>query len=566
MNVRHSKRLPVLVVGILVLVVLVIGFIYELVSRNIPTKETADLNKVYAAHEGTAALISNGVLSEARGIWKNKQIYLKLSIVQRELNDHFYWDDYEKLLICTTADEIIQADASTEWGSAPVFFQESEREAEEDAADSVYVSLNYVAQYTNIEVNAYSDPPRVFVRTQWGDSAYGILKEDAAIRVEADIKSPVLVEAPAGSRLLTYSQDEVWAKVYSEAGFVGFVQNESFDSTETVTDAGPYQAPGYTRLTAQGPVCLVWHQVFHESGLDTMDSLLANTKGLTVISPTWFSIVSTDGTIESRANQEYVDKAHSRGIAVWALVENINTENKLDNASLLNNTSSRTKLILSLIQEALAYGVDGLNVDLEGLPSSAGAGYIQFIRELSVYCRKHQLVLSVDNYVPSAWTTHYQRDKQSEVVDYLIIMAYDEHYKGSEAGSTASLPFVQDGIEDTIAAGVPAEKIINALPFYTRLWKSDGNSLTSDTISMPKAQEFIQEYAGSTEWQDDVGQNYFEAEIDGVRSRIWVEDASSLRLKLEVMNQYDLAGVAGWKLGMESSDAWDVIAEYLSRQ
>ena len=155
----------------------------------------------------------------------------------------------------------------------------------------------------------------------------------------------------------------------------------------------------------------------------------------------------------------------------------INSEVKLDNARLLNTTSSRNRIIQTLIEQALAYGIDGLNVDLEGLPSSAGSGYIQFIRELSVECRKNGLILSVDNYVPSAWTTHYQRDKQAEVIDYLVIMAYDEHYNGSEAGSTASFPFVENGIANTIAQGVPADRIICAVPFYSRIWHGDGSSV-----------------------------------------------------------------------------------------
>ena len=113
--------------------------------------------------------------------------------------------------------------------------------------------------------------------------------------------------------------------------------------------------------------------------------------------------------------------AHANGMQIWALVENINSEVKLDNARLLNTTSSRNRIIQTLIEQALAYGIDGLNVDLEGLPSSAGSGYIQFIRELSVECRKNGLILSVDNYVPSAWTTHYQRDKQAEVIDLSLI-------------------------------------------------------------------------------------------------------------------------------------------------
>ena len=306
---------------------------------------------------------------------------------------------------------------------------------------------------------------------------------------------------------------------------------------------------------------MVWHQVFQESGLDAWDSLMENVSGVNVLAPTWFSIVDSEGTVESRANQEYVDRAHANGMQIWALVENINSEVKLDNARLLNTTSSRNRIIQTLIEQALAYGIDGLNVDLEGLPSSAGSGYIQFIRELSVECRKNGLILSVDNYVPSAWTTHYQRDKQAEVIDYLVIMAYDEHYNGSEAGSTASFPFVENGIANTIAQGVPADRIICAVPFYSRIWHGDGSSVSSETISMPNMQAYIAEHELTPVWEDDIAQNYVEyTDEEGTLNRIWVEDASSLQAKIDVIRNYSLAGVAGWKLGMETSDVWSILA------
>ena len=306
---------------------------------------------------------------------------------------------------------------------------------------------------------------------------------------------------------------------------------------------------------------MVWHQVFQESGLDAWDSLMENVSGVNVLAPTWFSIVDSEGTVESRANQEYVDRAHANGMQIWALVENINSEVKLDNARLLNTTSSRNRIIQTLIEQALAYGIDGLNVDLEGLPSSAGSGYIQFIRELSVECRKNGLILSVDNYVPSAWTTHYQRDKQAEVIDYLVIMAYDEHYNGSEAGSTASFPFVENGIANTIAQGVPADRIICAVPFYSRIWHGDRSSVSSETISMPNMQAYIAEHELTPVWEDDIAQNYVEyTDEEGTLNRIWVEDASSLQAKIDVIRNYSLAGVAGWKLGMETSDVWSILA------
>ncbi len=563
MGAKQNKKLPVLIVIILIVLVLAVSFIYERLHADTPTDKMADLNDVYQSEDGTAAVIANGVLSEARAEWRGQKAYLNLGIVRDELNDHFYWDDNEKLLLYTTADEVVRADAESTYQGAPVFFEQGRS----DAAESrVYISLDYVSCYTNMQVETYSAPSRVFLRTIYGESEYADVAEETAVHSEANVKSPLLVKVSAGSRLWVIREEgSDWLYVYAGGeggGAVGYVQRKLVSNLETVDDAGPYQQPEYTHLSLSEPIRMVWHQVFQESGLDAWDSLMENVSGVNVLAPTWFSIVDSEGTVESRANQEYVDRAHANGMQIWALVENINSEVKLDNARLLNTTSSRTRIIQTLIEQALAYGIDGLNVDLEGLPSSAGSGYIQFIRELSVECRKNGLILSVDNYVPSAWTTHYQRDKQAEVIDYLVIMAYDEHYNGSEAGSTASLPFVENGIANTIAQGVPADRIICAVPFYSRIWHGDGSSVSSETISMPNMQAYIAEHELTPIWEDDIAQNYVEyTDEEGTLHRIWVEDASSLQAKIDVIWNYSLAGVAGWKLGMETSDVWSILAE-----
>ena len=562
MGAKQNKKLPVLIVIILIVLVLAVSFIYERLHADTPTDKMADLNDIYQSEDGTAAVIANGVLSEARAEWRGQTAYLNLGIVRDELNDHFYWDDNEKLLLYTTANEVVRADAESTYQGVPAFFEQGKN----DAAESrVYISLDYVSCYTNMQVETYSAPSRVFLRTIYGESEYADVAEETAVHSKANVKSPLLVKASAGSRLWVIREEgSDWLYVYvggEDGGVVGYVQRKLVSNLETVDDAGPYQQPEYTHLSLSEPIRMVWHQVFQESGLDAWDSLMENVSGVNVLAPTWFSIVDSEGTVESRANQEYVDRAHANGMQIWALVENINSEVKLDNARLLNTTSSRNRIIQTLIEQALAYGIDGLNVDLEGLPSSAGSGYIQFIRELSVECRKNGLILSVDNYVPSAWTTHYQRDKQAEVIDYLVIMAYDEHYNGSEAGSTASFPFVENGIANTIAQGVPADRIICAVPFYSRIWHGDGSSVSSETISMPNMQAYIAEHELTPVWEDDIAQNYVEyTDEEGTLNRIWVEDASSLQAKIDVIRNYSLAGVAGWKLGMETSDVWSILA------
>ena len=223
-------------------------------------------------------------------------------------------------------------------------------------------------------------------------------------------------------------------------------------------------------------------------------------------------------------------QAHEKGLKVWGLVDNF-SEN-MSTTTVLSNTAARQNLENQLVTYALKAGLDGINVDFESLSEDVGIHFLQFLRELSIQCHENNLVLSVDNPVPEDFTSHYDRAEQGKVVDYVIIMGYDEHYVGSDAGSVASLPWVEQGVKDTLAE-VPAKRTILAIPFYTRLWKTtDGGALT---------------YEG-----------------DGATYQIWLEDSKSIAEKVKLIPKYKLAGVAEWKLGFENSGIWSVITENLS--
>ena len=129
---------------------------------------------------------------------------------------------------------------------------------------------------------------------------------------------------------------------------------------------------------------------------------------------TWFALMDNEGNYQSWASKEYVDRAHELGLQVWAVLDNFNYNGGKDvnTQILLGTTSNRKKLIAKLMEDADAYGFDGINLDFETLREAAGKYYVQFIRELSVSCRKQGLVLSVDNYVPAAYNMFYNRAEQ----------------------------------------------------------------------------------------------------------------------------------------------------------
>ena len=380
------------------------------------------------------------------------------------------------------------------------------------------------------------------------------------------------------TELTVLSPDETWTQVATADGYIGYIKSRNLGSTSTKTVSSDFTPEEFTHITKNYKINLAWHQVTNQTANGNVSSILQKSKGINVLSPTWFYLNDNNGNLANLASTSYVDYCHQNGVEVWALVSNLENAD-VSTDTVLSHTSSRDNLTNNLISYAIQYNLDGINVDFEALSvSGVGNSYIQFIRELSLKCANNGIVLSVDNYVPSDYTKFYNRAEQALFADYVIVMAYDEHYAGSEeAGSVASIGYVTSGVENTLKE-VPANQLILGMPFYTRVWSetpvgtaAEGESdtttdydLSSYAASMSEVQKLLKANGVEPVWLEDVGQNYAEYENNGVFYKIWIEDSTSLEKKLSVMTSYDLAGGAFWKLGMEDSSVWDTIIKYIN--
>ncbi len=531
----------------------VLGWIY--VKRYMPTYEMADKSQIFGVNGNEVALILDNQLQEDKGLYEDGQIYLPVGWVNDHLNQRFYWDAGEELLVYALPDTIVYADASTEGENGPLLKVTSQ---------GAYLSLGLVVNYTDIRTEAFatSQIKRVYIDTQWEPYERAAVRKEGVVRQRGGVRSPVITRAEKDDSLQILSSMEKWSLVRTEDGYMGYIENRRLGERSIQTPVSSFEAPVYTSISMDGKVRLGFHQVTTREANETLEEYAAVARGMNVIVPTWFNVTSSDGTYTSLADQAYVDKAHELGLQVWAMVENVSTQESvknLDTTELMSSTAKRKALIENLMQEAEAYGLDGFNLDFESLRSEAGPHYIQFIRELSVSCRQKGLVLSVDNYVPSEYTAFYNRKEQGIVADYVIVMGYDEHYAGGEAGSVASISFVKEGIENSLKE-VPKEKLVNSVPFYTRVWTEKDGTFTSRAYGIAGAKAWVEENDVHLEWQEDLGQYYGETENEDGLQRIWMEEERSLGLKMDLINEYDLAGVACWKLGFETTDIWDIIS------
>lgn len=558
---QKKKAAPVLVVLILIVLVGAAGIVSFLINRYKPGTEYMAGNEYFnLTDENSVALIQNGELLEEQAVLIGGESYAAYTYVESQLNSCFYWDEETKGILLTTSggvQTLLPGDAAVAKtpGGQPAVQQESD--------GTVYISLDVVKEYTDLDYAYYSDPNRVVIRNEWDGVEQATVQSDTAqVRQKGGIKSLILADVQKGDTLLYLENLDNWCKVMTADGYTGYIQTEDISEPEAI-EAWTAKKDSYERITRDHKINLVWHQSTSTESNDAMAEMTAEMTGVNVISPTWFSVTDETGTISSLASADYVKLAHEAGREVWGLIDNFNEA--FDETTDLAYASVRSRIIEQLLAEAASCGMDGINVDFENLKEAGIPHYLQFLRELTSAAHAQNLVVSVDTPVPQAYTMYYQRGEQARFVDYMIVMAYDEHFAGSEeAGSVSSLPFVQQAVEEMTRV-MPADQVICGIPFYTRVWteKFGQSAITSEVLGMDGAKNYAKENQMTETWDASLGQNVATVETSDARYTIWMEDEQSMEEKLKVIQSADLAGVAEWKLGFECADVWSLISKYI---
>lgn len=424
--------------------------------------------------------------------------------------------------------------------------------------EDYYISDQCIIDNSDIEYQVYSDPDRIVIRNKWNGVYTAGLTSDSKIRQRNDERSDIVTEAVKGQTVAVLEEGEEWTSVTTEDGFTGYVKNDSLsDKTELTHEADSRYV--FPSASLGQTVKMIWHYIDSNANNIYLDGMMADAGDVNVISPTWFRIADAAGNMTTFADTDYVNKAHNTyGLSIWALVGDYLGEDSTT-GKIISSEENRQRIISQMIETAVNYSLQGINVDFETITMDQAPAYLQFLRELKLAAAPYGLIISTDNYVPT-YTGYYKRSEQSKIVDYVIIMGYDEHTGSSdEIGSVASLPFVEQGVEDTLLE-VPAEKTVLAVPFYTRGWveKFGSTGFESVHLNMTEIQSFIDEHNITTQWDDSVGQYVGSASDSEATYSIWVEDAASLELKLKLISKYGLAGASAWRIGIETQDVWEV--------
>lgn len=551
---------------ILLLIFLAIGAVSArlLIEKYAPSTEQKDLNEWFEVEGDTVKLYLNDQMDrETYGFAANGEVYLPITWVNDNLNKRFFWNAQENteatagagLLVYTLPEETLRftRDSQQENG-APVFLLRE---------DGMYLALSTIAAHTDMRVENYAGTEqtakRVFFYKNQGSVQRATVKKNTQLRTKGGIKAPILTALAKGTEVTVLEQMEKWDKV-AVPGFIGYVQHKRLSEPQETEIPTGFTEPEVAHNLLPEKVVMAWHLVTGKAANATFDDYVANTGGvMNVICPTWIQIKDAAGSYDNFSSEDYVEKAHAAGLKVWATVDNFNNTTgfrEFSTKEYFALSGNRADFIARLMADAETYGYDGFNLDFESLPTDAGPSFAQFYRELSVACRAKGLTLSIDNYVPYEFNSHYDLEEQAVFADYVVIMGYDEHTSGSEeAGSVASIGYTKYGIEQALKQA-PAEQVINAVPFFTRVWKESGPSLTSDAMGMKQAAAYVEENDVSLSWDEETGQYYGSFEKDSSTRQVWMEDARSIAEKMKLIRANKLGGVGAWRLGFEPADIW----------
>lgn len=506
-----------------------------------------------------------------------ESLKLPFSLVKANIDSALLYEDSSQSLIITTQEKVLrlrtdQLTATVNDKPFQLKFPLSK------TTDILYVPIEPLRELYGISLIEVDKTGAVFIRKQgeaeqWAGLIPALQRKAKPIPIrESDsIRAPIVSYIEPTEQVLVWSEENNWYRIQKNTGHIGYIQKKNLQLERIEVIPVPTPKPSFVPWKPTGgKINLTWQQV-GERKVDT--SKINPMPGLNVISPQWFHLEDGDGNVKNLGDAAFAKWANSQNLQVWALFSNGFEPKRTTEA--LSTYDKRLKMIKQLVAYAELYKIQGINIDFENVYLKDKANMVQFVREATPLLHEQGLVVSIDVAVKDGSETYslfMDRRAISPFVDYMMVMTYDEHWAASQkAGSVASLPWVEKGITQIIKEdAVPASKILLGIPFYTRIWTEqfkDGKpTVTSKAVSMEAVQKIINDKKLTPLFLPESGQNYVEYSEDGKLIKIWIEDATSIKSRVELAKKLDLAGVASWSRGFETQDIWTLIQSTLERK
>lgn len=496
-------------------------------------------------------------------IVENQTIYVSIDTLKESLDPDLFYDDKENMLILSNREGVLRCKLDEDYATINhrVFYPDNQLKL---INNDIYIPEDILTKFYSIGINYFGDTRAVVIEGL--DPTYPkgeIIKSEANLRMDFSRKSPIVLEnIPLNSTVTIFEEYGDWYKVGSYSGVIGYIEKEYL---KVIHANARRMEKSKNQNNFQGnreKINLTWDYTYGRmNNIDHIEYI----DGVNILSPTWFSIRDGEGNIFDKGNLAYVEKFKELGYEIWPLIDN-SFDPDLTH-ELLKSSEKREKLIYSIASLYKDYGVDGINIDFENVYLADKDLLTQFVRELYPIFNGMDMKVSMDISPLSTsenWSLSYDRLRLAETVDYLMLMAYDQHWATSPiAGSVAQYSWVEASILGVLEE-VPGEQLVLGIPLYTRLWEisnSQGEEeLISYALTMENANKFIEENKIELVWDEKSRQYYGEALVEDKLYKIWLEDRESISYKTSLVNKYDLAGLASWRRGFETEDIWPILS------
>lgn len=518
------------------------------------TYEEDEIRMIIDDSEKTKSLPNPAIIDD-------EEVLLSIDTIKKYFDEYIYFDEKYNTVIAASGEYVVKMPL----GSRIIDINDEYKNVKVSAKkinETVYIPIKELSDVYDIDVT-YNE--KVIITT--GDAKFYTVSVNKKIHTKKYEREFCLTTEVVSKKekIDIFNEefetlpDDTYVWVRTEEGSLGYVKKsnigvESIESTPRITSQSETSMPR---------ISLTWEYASNYTPDRTSEKKI---DGLDIVSPTWVYVTNTSGDIKENVSTSYINWALTQGYDVWPTIKN--DDIGIDKTSvLLNDMHARKNFVDKIINLCEKYNFKGINLDFEHMYMNDKEEYAELVRELSSTLRRKGIISSVDVNVPDGsanWSLCFDSKAISDAVDYIIVMAYDQYGASSAtSGPVASLAWVEANLKKMIERDkIDNKKLVLGVPFYSRFWKEKNGVVTSTSaLSMEKAKEYMSKNKNNTVWNEVAGQyvvNYKSKSEDVI---IWVEDENSLEKKLELMNKYELAGVASWRRGFETNGVWEKIEE-----
>ena len=557
-NERNSSKL-IFNIFIVIVFLAILGGVFYL-SPNYIREDYDGKTKVLINNNNVTLKMKNDVYID-----ENNNVFLSLADVRNYFDKYIEYDKENGSIVTTS--EINIAKMSTKDNKITINGQEEELNSSAiEKNETIYLPFSEISEKVyDVDLEYIKDTNTIIIDSLDRKQEVANTTKETKLKYKPQTLSGTLEKLDANEQVVYIEETNNWAEVRSKDGTIGYIKKEDLGNVEVAREAKEYIDK------VEGKVNLVWD--YYSEYAKAPDRTGETMDGVNVVSPSFFSLErGSNGEIYDNAKDdgaEYIEWAHNNNYQVWAMFSNNSLKDTT--SQILNDYEKRETMIENIMDLVEEYNLDGVNVDFENMNESDKDVYSRFLIELAPRLKKIGKTLSVDVTAPDGsetWSLCFDRNTIANVADYIVFMAYDQYGTSSnEAGTTAGYNWVEANIKKFLGQeDVDPEKIILGIPLYMRLWEEEEDGTAKpEVVNMRNMFDVLPENQVAT-WDEELKQYYVEYEEDGKKYKMWIENEKSVGEKINLANQYNLAGIAFWEKDRETNDEfWTFVKEQLNK-